>query len=127
MGAEKVVPAGGKQNLRSYTETVIALGNAGAALALDCAQGNVFTATLNANTTVSFANPPAAGFAFTVTVITTQDGTGGRTVAWPGTVKWANGIPPAPSAAAAGVDVYTLTTVDGGASWLGFQGARGFA
>ncbi|MCB9942988.1 MAG: hypothetical protein H6851_05130 [Geminicoccaceae bacterium] len=45
-----------------------------------------------------------------------QDGTGGRTVTWPASVKWSGGTAPVLSTGAARTDVVMLTSFDGGAT-----------
>jgi hypothetical protein len=47
--------------------------------------GNVQTITLTSNQTLTFSNGQAGG---EYKLILTQDGTGGRTVTWPASVKW---------------------------------------
>lgn len=89
--------------------------------------GNVFEAILTENVTVlALTNPPAVDRAGSVTLILRQDGTGGRTVAWPGAVKWAGGMPPLVTSAANAIDVYAFVTRDDGVTWYGFPGGQDF-
>jgi len=73
------------------------------------------------------AQPPAPGRAGSCSIILRQDSTGGRTLAWPGAVKWAGGAPPSLTSAADAIDVYALITRDGGETWLGFPGGQDFS
>lgn len=81
--------------------------------------------TLTGNATLTFPSLPPAGSARTFMVVLRQDGTGARTVTWPGTVKWPGGITPTLTAAAGKADVFTFSSVDG-TSWLGFPGGLNF-
>ena len=117
-----------RPQLKDYSETSTTPTVSAGALTLDLETGNVFEVILTANvTTLSLANPPASGRAGSVTLILRQDGTGGRTVAWPAAVKWAGATPPSVSAAAGAIDLYALVTRDGGTSWYGFIGGKGFS
>jgi hypothetical protein len=80
-------------------------GNSGAAKNIDWTAGPKQTVTLTANTTLTFTAPPGP---CTVTLRLVQDATGGRTVTWPATVKWAGAAAPVLTAAANAVDVVSL-------------------
>lgn len=96
-------------------------------LTLDFETGNVFEVVLTENvTSLLLANPPAAGSAGSATLVVQQDGTGGRTLAWPSSVRWAGGTPPVVTPAANAVDIYAFITRDGGATWFGFPGGQDF-
>ncbi|MGF1477781.1 MAG: hypothetical protein ACFB6S_19720 [Geminicoccaceae bacterium] len=113
--------------LRDFSETSPTLSVSDGALSLDLETGNVFEAVLTEDlATLSFVNPPAAGRAGTATLILKQDGTGGRTVTWPGTVKWSNSSAPALTTTADAIDVLTFVTRDGGSTWFGFLGGKDF-
>jgi hypothetical protein len=68
-----------------------------------------------------------AGVAVTLTLIIVQDGTGGNTVTWPGSVVWPGGIPPALPLAANADAMIVLVTVNGGSSWRGALAGAEFA
>jgi hypothetical protein len=88
----------------------------------------VFEITLTGNvTSLILANPPASGSAGSCTLILKQDATGGRTLAWPGSVRWAGGAPPVVTATANATDIYALFTRNGGATWYAFSGGKGFS
>lgn len=61
----------------------------------------------------------------TITFVLTQDATGGRTITWPASVKWPDGIPQQPAAAANSVSMIHLLWT--GAQWLGNVGGKSFA
>ena len=109
-----------KAVLKNYTETVKAVGNTGTSATLDLADGNVFTATLNGNCTFTFttgtnSSPNAASF----TLILTNDGSAGRTIAWPASVKWPNASAPSRTTAASKTDIWSFMTPDNGTTWYG--------
>lgn len=113
--------------LRAYVETSPTAEVVGGQLTIDLAMGNVSEVTLTENVAVlALTNPPAVDRAGSVTLILRQDGAGGRTVAWPGAVKWAGGTPPLVTSAANAVDVYAFVTRDGGVTWYGFLGGKDF-
>ncbi len=109
--------------MKNYSETVSAKGNTGAAVTFDLADGNVFSATVNANTTVTLANPAASGQCSSASILLTNGGA--FSITWPASVKWAGGAQP--TWTAAGVDVLTLFTVDAGTTWYGLIAGAGFA
>jgi len=76
--------------LKNYSETTVT-ANSGSSYTLDFLQANVYNVTLTANTTFSFANPPASGKAAQFLLFLTQDATGSHTVTWPNSVKWSGG------------------------------------
>jgi hypothetical protein len=81
---------------------------------------NAFQHTLDESiTTTTISNPPASGTYGEFTVKFTQDATGGRTVAWPASVKWPGGTAPVIAAAAHDVSIVFLKTWDGGTTWFG--------
>ncbi|MGI0076975.1 MAG: hypothetical protein ACREAU_06185, partial [Nitrosopumilaceae archaeon] len=92
----------------------------GATTTLDLENGNTFEVTLTQNTTVVISNPPASGNAGNFTFIVTQDGTGSRTITWPGSVRWSGGTPPTLTTTAGKTDILTFVTTDGGSTWYGF-------
>ena len=77
----KTVEAGVFTN--GYTEET-AVANTSTAYTIDLANGSVQYLTLTGNCTYTFPTP-VAGKSFTL--IQKQDGTGGRTVTWPASVK----------------------------------------
>lgn len=92
--------------------------NTGTAYSIDPAAGSAFNLTLTGNVTFALI-APAAACSVSVRVKLTQDATGGRTVTWPASVKWGNGLVPVTSTAAGKVDRYVFETSDGGVTWYG--------
>lgn len=115
-GFETVVAGGGS--------TVKAHSSMGSTETFDPADGNVHTGTLNANCTFTLT-APASGPACTIELYLTQDGTGSRTVTWPGSVVWPGGTAPVLSTAAGATDRFVLETLDGGTTWFGAQVGSG--
>jgi len=93
-------------------------------LALNCASGNVFAVSLNAAiTSITFSNIPTTGNAFGITLAFTADGTA-RTISWPASVKWSGGTAPTLTSTNAKVDIFVLTTWDGGTTWYAMIGGQ---
>jgi hypothetical protein len=103
-----------------YADTVTALGNTGTAINLDVTSGNVFTATLNGNATITFRYPVSSGSS-SFTLILTNDATPGRTVAWAGgTILFPGGAASlSRTTTANAVDVWFFFTPNGGTTWYG--------
>ncbi len=114
-----------RAELKDYAETRTAPA-AAATIDLDLENGNVFEPTLDQNTVFTFSNPPITGSAGSFTLIITQDGTGGWTSTFPGTVDWAGGVAPAPTTDPNDVNILSFLTTDAGARWYGFVGGLDF-
>lgn len=99
-------------------ETLNAMGSGSGTRSINLASGNVVSATLSGNTTFTFTGATAST-ACSFGLYLTQDGTGNRTVTWPGSVKWAGGTAPTLSTAASAVDVLVFETINGGTTWYG--------
>jgi hypothetical protein len=108
-----------RPELKDYSETKVAMG----ANDVDLSAGNVFTKTISGATTLTFSNPPASGKAGAFTLILTNGGS--ATITFPTSVDWALATPP--TLTAAGVDVLTFTTIDGGTTWYGIASGIGMA
>lgn len=91
------------------------------AITFDLEDGNVFFVTLTENiTSITLSNPVASGTYCEIVIEFLQDSTGGRTVAWPASVKWPSGEAPViTTTATTGRDKVFLSTRDGGTTWLG--------
>ena len=109
-----------KAVFKDVGETLDTNSTSGSAATIDLEDGNFHKITLTANCTLTFSNPPASGTAGSFTLFLVQDGTGSRTVTWPGTVDWSAATAPTLTTTAAGVDVLTFITLDGGTVWNGF-------
>ncbi len=116
-----------RPELKDFSESSTTPAVGAGALTLNLETGNVFEVTLTGNvTTLTFANPPATGRAGSCTLILKQDAVGGRTLAWPSSVRWPSAAQPAISGAGNAVDIFAFVTRDGGATWYGFLGGRDF-
>jgi hypothetical protein len=105
-----------------YSDRVVALGNSGTATSIDLRLGTVFTATLTGNCTFTLTNPNAnASRGSSFTLILTNDGTAGRTVAWAGgSFRFPGGAAQiSRTTTANAVDVWVFFTPDGGVTWYG--------
>ena len=118
-------PAAGAAVWREFTggddggSLVIDLSVSGAHT-IDRADGETHDLTLTGNATFTLAGA-FTGLATDLRVILRQDGTGGRTVTWPGSVEWTGGSAPTLQTAASAVDTIGLLSVDDGTSWLGYH------
>ena len=103
-----------------FADTVTALGNTGTAINIDVTSGGVFTATLTGNCTFTLRYPVASG-ASSFTLILTNDGTAGRTVAWSGgAFRFPGGAASlSRTTTASAVDIWVFFTPDGGTTWYG--------
>lgn len=106
-------------------ETYFDALNSGSAKTLDLANGNVQKLTLTANCTITLTSP-ASGAYRSLLIYVFQDGTGSRTITWPGSVKWGTAGAPTLSTGAGKMDKILLDTVDGGTTWYGTAGPGGF-
>ena len=89
-------------------------------LTLNLNNGPVFNVALNANiTTMTLTNVSSANTVSSFILIFTADGTL-RSVSWPTTFSWPNGINPAITPTLNKRDVYTFFTIDGGLRWNAF-------
>lgn len=92
-----------------------AFPNATGAVTIDiAATGNVYSCTATGNLTFTFSNPSASGVFCPLLVAVKQDGTGSRTITWPGSV---NGTPTTATTTAGKVDFYQFGTWNGGTTW----------
>jgi hypothetical protein len=100
--------------------TVQAHGNLGSTETINTASGNYHWGTLNANCTFTFTTiADTAERWFTLELI--EDGTGGWTVTWPGSVVWLGGSTPSHTTTAGTTTIYAFFTRNGGTTWIGGQ------
>lgn len=104
-------------NTSLWNDKVTAIGNTGTAQTITVTNGNVYTATLTGNCTFTLSGG-AAGASFTL--VLTNDGTAGRTVAWAGgTFRFPGGASAlGRTTTANAVDVWFFFTADG-TTWYG--------
>lgn len=110
---EQFIP-GGESGETLHVDTSVS-----GAHTIDRADGGTHDLTLTGNATFTLTGA-FTGRATDLRIILRQDGTGNRTVTWPGTVDWVNGVAPTLQTAAGALDVIGLLSVDDGATWLGF-------
>jgi hypothetical protein len=125
-GTDFVIPGGsaGAITATGFKETRTTPSISSGTLTLDCSAGNVFAVSLNANiTTLTFTNVPSSGTAFGLTLALTADGTA-RTITWGSAVKWPAGTAPTLTSTNNKVDVFVLTTWDGGTNWYAVVGGQ---
>jgi len=113
-------------NIDGGKEVVSTVAAAGATETLDLADGNVHDVTLTEDCTLTFAGA-TAGVACSFTLVLRQDGTGGWTTTWPGSVVWAGGTAPTLDETLSTLAVLTFFTLDGGTIWYGFPTGGGGA
>jgi hypothetical protein len=113
-------------NIEGGQSVIKSHGAMGATETFDPTDGNVHTATADADCTITLASPAGSG-ACTLELYITQDGTGGWDLTWPGSVVWPGGVDPVPDTTAGTLTRYVLETLDGGSSWYGVMvgGASG--
>jgi hypothetical protein len=104
----------------TFSDKVTAIGNTGTSQTIACNNGNVYTATLTGNCTFTLGTVNGtASRATSFTLVLTNDGSAGRSVAWSGgTFKFPGGSVTRTTGANA-VDVWVFFTPDGGTTWYG--------
>jgi hypothetical protein len=90
-------------NTVSYT-SIYNNGNSGTSITINWNNGNLQRVTMTGNCTFTFTAP--GGIAKVVLQLV-QDGTGGFSATWPGTVDWPGGTAPTLTSAASSVDFVT--------------------
>ena len=111
-----------------FSDRVLAIGNTGTAVTIDCDDGNVFTATLNGNATITLATPNStANRATSFTLVLTNDATPSRTVAFAGgTFKYPGGSV-SRSTGANETDIWFFFSPDNGTTWYVTLPAKNFS
>lgn len=102
------------------TRELVESDNSGSTYTIDLTLGNVVALTLTADCTLTFPSSLDTGYAYSFTLKTIQDGTGGRDLTFPGSVSWIPNSTPAPNTDPDTIAYYTFVTEDGGTSWDGF-------
>jgi len=111
-------------NMGGTDTSLVTVAATGATETVDVSAARTYDLTLDDDCTLTLSGATTAE-AWYVTLLLRQDGTGGRTVTWPGSVEWPGGVTPTLSTAANAVDVFTLFTLDGGTLWFGFPTGGG--
>jgi hypothetical protein len=107
-------------NVKVFTETYTAvnLGNITGTVDIDLSDANFFYGTMTGNVTLTFSNPPATGTAIAFMIELAQDGTGGRTLTLPASVRQGDDMASA-STTASDVNTYAFYSRDGGTRYRG--------
>jgi hypothetical protein len=102
----------------AFSDEVTAIGNTGTAVTINCNEGNVFTATLTGNATITLATPNStANRATSFTLVLTNDATASRTVAFAGgTFNYPGGAVSRTTDANA-TDIWFFFSPDNGTNW----------
>lgn len=98
-------------------ETVSVNNAATGSVALNLANGNIFSLRLTGNVTSLSISGAVNNRGCSCTLYLTQDATGGRTMTWPASFKWSGGVPTLSTAANA-VDIVVCESIDGGTTWF---------
>jgi hypothetical protein len=100
----------------------VATANTGTAYTI-ALTGTVQVLTLTGDCTFTFPSASPAGRSFMMFL--RQDATGGRTVIWPGTVRWPGGTAPTITATASRTDKFVFSS--DGTNWLGSNAGQNYA
>ena len=98
---------------------VYTAGSVGSTYTVDWSASDMHTITLTTNCTLTFSNPPSSGKSQTLTLVSTQGGSGSYTLTYPTAVRWSNGVTPTLTTTVSYRDVMSFITYDGGSSYLG--------
>lgn len=114
------------QALSDYTDTSADVAVTAATTTLDLAAARVFRLAMGASTKLAFSNVPTTGVV-AITLICTQDATGGRTLTLPTGTKYPGGTAPALSTAANAEDWIELVKHPALADWRAFTVGKAVA
>jgi len=106
-------------------DTVGVITSTSNAITCNLATNRVFSHTFTENTTFTFSNPAATGTRCAFEIYLTQHASA-KTVAWPASVKWSNGVAPTLTTNSAKY-VVSFVTIDGGTTYIGTLGAEAYA
>jgi hypothetical protein len=102
-------------------ETYAAVTSSSNSTTLDLSTATVFRHVLTENTTLSFTNPPSSGEALAFSLEIVQDASASEfTLTWPASVIWPNGFEATLTTTASALDVFVITTHDGGTTYHAF-------
>lgn len=116
---QKITFANFFTNVGAIESDVSTVASTGATETLDTSLYGVFDVTMDQSCTFTFSNPAPSGDC-TVFVLILR---GAFTPTFPASVDWSGGAAPTYTTPS----VYTFTTVDAGATWLGAQVGAAFA
>lgn len=106
-------------------DTVATASSSSGTATLNLSTNRVFSHTLTENTTYVFSNPASTGTRCALELYLTQHATA-KTVTWPGTVRWSNGVAPTLTTNSAKY-ILSFVTIDGGSNYIGVLGAEAWA
>lgn len=106
-------------------DTVGVITSSSNAITCNLATNRVFSHTFTENTTFTFSNPAATGTRCAFEIYLTQHATA-KTVTWPATVRWSNGVAPTLTTNSAKY-VLSFVTIDGGSNYIGTLSAEAYA
>jgi hypothetical protein len=117
-----------REKLAVYSEPTNASILSAGTITIDCNEGQVHKVTLNQNvSSVVFSNVnPDTSQTSTVILKVSQDITGGRTVTFPATIRWAGGTVPTITTNPNRHDRLVFISDDGGATWDGMVSGQDF-
>jgi hypothetical protein len=116
-----------RPHFMEVTEGYADAGNKSGATSFDYAAGGWQKCVLVGNvTSVAVINPPSSARVGSLTLEIHQDGAGNRSIAWGAAFRFPGGTDFTLSTAANAIDIFTLTTRDGGTTWYAFEGGRAF-
>lgn len=99
-------------------KSVVTALTSGTTVTVDCSLGRNFTITLGHNVgTLTLSNLAGSGYATEIEIEIKQDGTGGRTFAFPASFKALGGSDTAIASAANAVTLLSAKTFDNGTTW----------
>ena len=111
--------------LKNYTERSAAITASTATTTLDLSTARKFNVAMQSNTTLAFSNVASSGVT-SITVVFTQDATGGRTLTLPSGTLTPGGLGVTLSTAANSEDWIEFVK-DGSGSWRAFMAGQGMA
>jgi 5-deoxy-D-glucuronate isomerase len=103
------------QNIIGVEEPVVTITASTSTTTVNLSLGSVFFITLNANTTLTFSNPPANNI-YRAFLIHLKQGTTARTVSITNG-RYTEGVAPPYTNVANALDVISVYTIDGGATY----------
>lgn len=99
-------------------ETFATNSSATGSVTVDLANGNLHALTLTGNVTSLTLSGTTASRLCSLTLVITQDSTGGRSITWPASVKWLPaGSAPTFTTTLSTVSVVEMFTIDNGTTW----------
>ncbi len=102
-------------------------GSVGGTVTVNYAAAKVHKLTLTSSITSLTLSGTTTGFACGLTLYLVQGGSGSYVVTWPGSVKWASGLPAVLSTTVGLIDIVVMETFDGGTSWFANQAGRAYS